>query len=92
MMSLTKSSPLMLNAEQIFGRLQGLLCLYKERGSAVERMKKNLADRLSEDINTKEQRPIRQLVKINEDNVGTDLEVVTMVPDLSDHPLVTGPR
>jgi len=99
-MSLTTKGVLGLNAEQIFGRLQGLLCLYKEKGSLIgtgdrgplSGMKKNFAQRMAEDINTKEQRPIRQLVKIHEENVGTDLPVVTTVPDLSDHPLVVGPR
>jgi len=91
MNSLT-SKGAVLNAEQIFGRLQGLLCLYKERGTLIEGMKKNFADRLVEDINSKEQRPIRQMVKVNEEHVGTSLPVVTTVPDLSDHPLVTGPR
>ena len=81
-----------LNAEQIFGRLQGLLCLYKESGTLIEGMKKNFAERMLEDINTKEQRPIRQMVKINEEHLGTSFPVVTTVPDLSDHPLVTGPR
>ena len=99
-MSLTTKGVVGRNAEQIFGRLQGLLCLYKEKGSLIgtgdrgplSGMKKNFAQRMAEDINTKEQRPIRQLVKIHEENVGTDLPVVTTVPDLSDHPLVVGPR
>ena len=91
-MSLAKSSNVILNAEQIFGRLQGLLCLYKERGTLIDGMKKNFAEKMAEDINAKEQRPIRQMIKINEDNVGTELDVVTMVPDLADHPLVAGPR
>ena len=80
------------NAEQLFGRLQGLLCLYKERGTTMASMKKKFASRMTENINTKEQRPMRQMVKIHEENVGTSLPVVTVVPDLSDHPLVTGPR
>jgi len=91
-MSLAKSPNVILNAEQIFGRLQGLLCLYKERGTLIDGMKKNFAEKMAEDINAKEQRPIRQMIKINEDNVGTELDVVTMVPDLADHPLVVGPR
>jgi len=91
MASLT-TKRLVLNAEQIFGRLQGLLCLYKNQGTLVEGMKKNFAERMLEDIDSKEQRPIRQMVKINEEHLGTDLPVVTTVPDLSDHPLVAGPR
>jgi len=80
------------NAEQLFGRLQGLLCLYKARGTTMASMKKKFASRMTKNINTKEQRPMRQMVKIHEENVGTSLPVVTVVPDLSDHPLVTGPR
>jgi len=81
-----------LTAKEFYHKIHGVLCIYKEQGTTVETIKMQLKRNLLLHLESLEQRPLRQLVKICEENVGTNLPVVTTVPDLSDHPLVLGPR
>ena len=79
-------------APNVFKALNGFLCVYKPAGKTVGGVMHTLKINLARDLNAMECRPTRHMVQINEENLGTDLPVVTTVPDLADHPLVIGPR
>ncbi|XP_002731969.1 pseudouridylate synthase TRUB2, mitochondrial-like [Saccoglossus kowalevskii] len=74
--------------------LNGVFAVYKPPGMAAIQLKNIIEHNLLQEINSLEQQPLRNRVKIekveNEDN--TNALTVTSVPSLADHPLVTGPR
>ncbi|XP_064649457.1 pseudouridylate synthase TRUB2, mitochondrial-like isoform X2 [Lineus longissimus] len=79
-------------APSAFRALNGIFCIYKPPGSTMKNIRRTIPMKLAADLNLLPDRPLRRMVKLEEQNLGTDLPIVTAVPDLADHPQVIGPR
>ncbi|CAH1787156.1 unnamed protein product [Owenia fusiformis] len=83
-----------MSARRVYNALNkgGVFCIFKPKGISVQhcvrKIKFNLAQGLNHMYNDE---PLKERVQIDEDNIGTDLPVVTTVPDLAASSLVLGP-
>lgn len=79
-------------APAVYRTLNGVFCVYKPLGFSMKAACVSLQVKLARELNAMKTRPVRDRVLIHEENLHTGLPVTTVVPDLSDHPLVLGPR
>ncbi|XP_050309799.1 pseudouridylate synthase TRUB2, mitochondrial [Anthonomus grandis grandis] len=70
--------------------LKGLVCLYKPAEVTVRKMRNVFINKICQELNTLEGRPLSGYVDI--EGNPSDKLTVTVKPNLADHPLVVGPR
>ena len=78
-------------APAVFRGLNGIFCVYKPPRKSIAQVAWTIRKALAAELNNLPTRPVRKSVVFSVDSESNNPTVST-VPDLSDHPLVVGPR